>query len=594
MARLLRANRRLVPTAFVLHLQDALPDDYYVVSEPTVRRHELAAVLLGPRAVWVVHARDWSGTIRRGPEGWQAEQPDGTVLDLPDPMPDIQEAERALHDFLADDFPMLQPTVRHLLLLRTQGARFDDDSAPSLLVVNRSSAAERITEMDAMESDEQLPLAEREALALGLRDRHLSHTERAAEPFVFRSGGRRVWTIEALVVYMDQNPEDGIHHLRNGTVARWLAEQGAEHLAQLARTVLARRQSDPRVQLEEFLLGTGLVERPRLKIRPTILDFGYVLSGESATRRLTVRKGAGRGYLFGSAQATRPWIHLEPARFHDGALDAIVTVSTDELFINDQSHSGEILLHFSGTDDPVEIPVRLHVRGVPQPLEQHLTRPLAAMVMTGAPALLLGTLLGALGPVLVRWLPPLAALPAAAWLVGVLVLWLSYGLWRGQSQPAAWPTRFAIRRWLPRLLGWGVALATAVVGGLLLLAALTPVVIEPLEVLVLALFVFALAPFPAALQAAEPDAPPAPRPFHSAEAPRRSLARRLLRWSGAALVGFVFLIALWDLGLLDPNRASAPSLREWVAGQGARLESGLNSIVDDYYLRRYDRRAPER
>ena len=61
---------------------------------------------------------------------------------------------------------------------------------------------------------------------------------------------------------MDRYPSDGIHHLRNGTLAEWLDEEGATHLAQLARSVISHPGIDMHVALETFLLGTGLVGRP--------------------------------------------------------------------------------------------------------------------------------------------------------------------------------------------------------------------------------------------------------------------------------------------------------------------------------------------
>ena len=182
-------------------------------------------------------------------------------------------------------------------------------------------------------------------------DTSLAGTQHTNEPFVFRSGGlfhsgKQVKSIHAAIKHMDRYPEDGIYHLRNGTLAQWLDDQGAEDLAKLAREVVRKRETDPRVTLETFLIGTGLVRRPRLSLRPKAMALPYILSGQKAECLLRVRKGRGRGYLFGGLHTSQPWLRVDPARFSGKPLESVISVSTEALPISNTPHSGAILVEF--------------------------------------------------------------------------------------------------------------------------------------------------------------------------------------------------------------------------------------------------------
>ena len=179
----------------------------------------------------------------------------------------------------------------------------------------------------------------REAVAAALHERRLSVNQRATRPFVFRGGGllgtrARAWTIHDAVKHMDRRPEDGIYHLTNGTLAQWLDEEGAADLAALARHAVDAGRADRRKALEIFLLGTGLVARPRLKTRPKALDLGYAISGETVAGRIRLGRGRGRGYLYGELEPGAPWLEVQPRSFAGGSVDLAVTADTHTLQID--------------------------------------------------------------------------------------------------------------------------------------------------------------------------------------------------------------------------------------------------------------------
>ena len=229
-----------------------------------------------------------------------------------------------------------------------------------------------------------------------------SATQRAPKPFVFRSGGlfgsgTKVRTIRAAVKYMDRHPDDGIYHLRNGTLAQWLEDQEADELAGLARRVATERQTDPRVPLETFLIGTGLVRRPRLALHPRKVRMGYILAGQSSSCDLQVKKGRGRGYLFGRLHSTVPWLSLDPIALSGRPLKVRVGVTTETLPISKAPQEAQITVESNATEEPVAVPVRFRVMGMPSQLNRYLLRPLAGLLAGGFIGAVLGWLLGLSG-----------------------------------------------------------------------------------------------------------------------------------------------------------------------------------------------------
>ncbi len=178
--------------------------------------------------------------------------------------------------------------------------------------------AEAISSMDPAEDGTWLDGQERETVAQALRERRLTATQRASEPFVFRSGGlfgsgKKVWTVQAAVRHMDRHPDDGVYHLHNGTLARWLSEEGAEHLADLAREVMRQPEREPRINLERFLIGSGLVQTaPALAAAQAASTWATSCPGELGASGCSARKGRGRGYLFGGVRTSEPWLRVDP------------------------------------------------------------------------------------------------------------------------------------------------------------------------------------------------------------------------------------------------------------------------------------------
>ncbi|MCC7352943.1 MAG: hypothetical protein IT330_04230 [Anaerolineae bacterium] len=466
------------------------------------------------------------------------------------------------------------------------------------------STATAITNTELPAKGTPLDEDARKAVALALRDRQLTISERAQQPFVFRSGGvlgsgKKVWTVRDAVAHMDRHPADGMYHLRNGTLARWLADQGADHLAALAREVVRQREEDPRIPLETFLISTGLVRRPRLKLRPPRINFGHILSGQSALRMLRVQKGRGRGYLFGALRSRDPWLRIEPSTFSGRPLNAVLTVSTDTLLISQSPQQTEILVESSASEQPVPVPVEFWVVGMPSPLGRYLFRPLAGFLAAGLMGAGIGWLFAASGLRAPQWFAEmlgLATTSAAVWIFLVGFFWAVMGLIRGFLQPVAWPIIYATGRWLFRTLAWGVALSLLV--SVTLWSWQQPysgidVQFSQRTRAVASLLALAFSIVPAALSEIW-SARPAPDNTVDVAAQQPTL-RPVALVSLGIILGFVMMASAHVVRpTWEHVSTSGPitTVKEWVGEQWERLGIGVNGVVDRIYIRYYDRRAP--
>jgi hypothetical protein len=337
-------------------------------------------------------------------------------------------------------------------------------------VATLGSAAEEISSADMPAAGALLDDDVRQELAVALRDRKLTVSQRASQPFIFRSGdvfgsGTEVWTIREAVRHMAAHPESGIYHLRNGTLAAWLHSEGAIHLARAARHVV-RTHTDRRAALETFLIETGLVDRPQLRIRPKEVDLGYLTAGDEVTRRIRVGKGSGRGYLFGTLEPSVPWLSVYPRRFsvESGETEVSVRLETESLPIGQRPSEASIMVHSNASLEPLEIPVRFRVVGMPSALNRYLLRPAAGFVVAGLLGAGVGGLLTVGGAPAASFLAGLEWLPlspAAVWMLAVTLFWAGLGAMRGATQPEAWPISYGMGRWLFRILVWVAALTLA-------------------------------------------------------------------------------------------------------------------------------------
>jgi len=606
MAELLLAKGWAEPDSLVMYLREALPDEYMIVADPTVHGRAVDAVVVGPQGIFVLYVKDWEGEIcpaRHGP--WRGQLASGREVRYPNPAEEVRHATRALRAFLRDEFPSLRPTVWHFVVFMSPNVKLTGSETAEPPAVTREAVAEEITSMEAGPEGPSLDEEMRGELAVALRDRKLTASQRASEPFVFRSdglfgSGKKVWTIRAAVQRMDKHPEDGIYHLRNGTLAQWLSDQGAEHLAELAREVMRQEKTHHRIALETFLLGTGLVRRPPLSVRPKRINLGYILSGETSRSHLRVCKGRGRGYLFGTLQTSDPWLVVEPRTFVGGPLQSVVSVSakTGTLLISPTSYQPNIYVESNASEEPVAVPVHFRVVGMPSCLNRYLVRPLVGLISAGLLGAGVGWSLGHWGIQAPGWLMGLTSGPissAAVWAVLIGLFWAVGGGIRGYFQRLAWPISYAMGRWLLRTLVWGAGLSLLATTALWCWRQLhadpgmSMVHTSRVSTVLLAL-AFAIVP------AARDEIGRARSAKGAAVSlPGRSLLRPLLLAAIGIALMFVLVAGsrvigpVWQQFDVDGAVASAQG---WAGDQWIRLESGLNGFMDQLYVRYYDRRAP--
>ncbi len=576
MAELLLTDPLTAVDSASAYLREALPDDFVVVASPVVCQRPMDALVVGPAGLTII-----SGDAARGAASDAKNRADSD----------------AVRKFLHDEFPAIKPDIRCVRIAPETSHGYTVWKAMTLTGAQDQSLVDALLAGDgaaAHWADADL----RRAVAVALHERRLTVDGRASKPFVFRSGGpfrggARVWTIRGAVRQMDRFPEVGVHHLRDGTLAAWLAEVGAPHLARLARGAVSQAKTDLHAALETFLLGTGLVKRPRLRIRPRVVNLGYVLQGQICGHTAHVRKGRGRGYLFGELATCQPWLHVTPASFKGNAGDAVVSADTDALPISPQPYTAEIILRSSASEELATVPVRLRVVAHPPPLTYLVLRPLVAMVLAGLAGGGLGWLLG-------RTVIPTPVLPVVGrpapqlfWAGLLALIWALLGLARGILQPRAWPTFYATGRWLVRTCAWALGLAMLAVAAVwssnLGFRGRTPDYIALYRAAVTGC---ALAVFPAVLgeiitarRLASPVVAYRPRP-----------------WGRAVAVSAVIGLVL--VGTLLAPRALGPEIVR-LEKQGAfkdagarlgyawdRANNGMNDLIDRLMLRAYDRRAP--
>jgi hypothetical protein len=562
-------------------LQRILPDTYDVVTRTVVRGVSIDAVVIGPSALHLLYARDWQGRLRPARRGsWRERLPSGEVIAHPHPGRQVKRTAKALKALLRDQLPGVRVPIHHHIVLPHAAAPLDLHGVADPPCVTLEHLPRELAALDG-QGQETITEETRALLKEALVGDALTRLGRAAEPFIFRSGGRlggdrRAWTLRQLIGHLDRHPEDGIYHLRNGSLEQWLRQQGDERLARLASEA-AHDGGDPRAVLEQFLQQTGLVSRPRMRSRPAQIDMGYVVVGETARRRWQLEPARGRGYLYGKIQVREPWIQVDDTQFAE-QLETWVTVDTDRLPVDEGPAKGALRVLSSASEEPLEVPVRVRVRPWPSSASRYLWRP--------AVGALVGALLGlSIGWVAARWAPI-----DPRW--GAWSLWpILLGLWGlisggvlGLAQPPGWPVPYALGHWLLRGVTWGVGLAWAAELALWLRVGLLGQGPSFDAAASVALLASGLGLLPAALDIARESRRRRARPFG------RRVRRGLVGLAAVTLL----MGAVW---LFDPTPwllETAPSVYAqgvaWLDAQGQVLQAWRRELS----LHRYDRRAPTR
>lgn len=598
MAELLVANGMPSGNALAAYLGTALTEDYVVVSEPDVRGQPMDVVVVGPGGLCVLHAKDWQGEVMPSQRGaWSERLPDGRQIAHPHPGKETAAATRALRAFLADaQWPANMP-IRHVVVFTDGGTTVSGAGVAGIDVVHMDDVLGTVMASEAAPADSLANGEDRLALADALAEGRLGMNERTPDPFVFRTSGflglrRKVWTVREAIRHMDRNPEDGIAHLRNGTLVRWLEEHNAEHLAAAARQCMREHPNDMRAALEAFLVGFGQVARPRLNAFPRKIRLGYVLSGQSVRTELRLRRGRGRGYLYGRVEPRDNWVRVTPSGLERGVLLATVSAETESLLI--QPYRTAIDVVSSASEEPIPIPLHLQVMPQPSRVNRALLRPLSGALFAGILGILIGWAAArvglaapSLGP-----LPPISA--AVFWPAAVGLAWFVLGAIRGARQAPAWPITYALLRWFLRTLFWAVAIAGLAVlvlwSGEQLAAQTDATIVRSTYLLVLTL-ALASAALPGTVGEVQSSRA-------ASEGNLDSLSRLAQRPSMLGAMGLVLvLVAIVGVQAFDLARRAylespfVGQAQEWIAENWVAWEEDLGDTVNGLLRRYYEERA---
>lgn len=601
MAEQRRVESKPVSTTVEAHLRQVLPAEYLVVGQPQVRGVPLDLVVVGPQGLFVLHPLEWSGQVTPGKgHRWVERAADGQVRRHTSPAAAAERARQALLEFLHDEFPRLKVDIHQFAVLFHPDATLvlRGVSRPPCVTLNALGPEIQSvpTSVRALRSADI-----RQELALALEERQLTRSARVVQPFIFGSGGwfgrgYQARTLKQVIRHLDRYPQDGVYHLRNGTLEQWFRDQGALHLARLAGQTVQNNLRDARAALEAFMLGSGMVQRPRLLARPRRVKLGYVLEGQTAQAALELRKGRGRGYIYGRVEASDPWVQVVPTEI-EGKLQGSVTVDTSMLTIKREPWEGGVRVYSSASDEPTEVPIEVHVVPALPGVARVVLRPLLGLLIGAVLGGAIGLLLGATAidpPLGVRGItdPPLPR--QAAWALVCGALWGVVGMLRGSTWNPVLPTRTCVARWLVRVLLWGITLtALAFLSPYLarwLFPSASAAVSADLEQTI-KLIAVTLAVVPATwgelLDAAAVKA---------GQRKRRNL-RGLLRGIAASLV-IAALLVLLRLGEPLWERWQGASrlgtARVWIEQRWEQLGAWVDDLWGEAYLRQNDRRAPTR
>ena len=591
------------PDPLVDHLRRALSDDFVVAGKPVVWRQEIDAVVVGRRVLVVLYAKGWEGDVCPAQQGpWRAELPSGEEVHHTNPAQEAGRARKALTAFLRDEFPLLDPDIHHLVVLTNPAATRAAGAESSLPVAPVAAIADLIAYWEDESGAEPLDAETQTELANGLRDGRLTRSQRALEPFEFRTSGifgtgRKAWTIQAAIRHIDKHPADGVHHLRNGTLARWLAEQGAPNLAELARYAMQEHIGDSQAAVETLLIGTGLVRRPRLSVRPGRVNVGNILSGDPCGFPLRVSRARGRHYVRCTVTAPEPWLSVEPDILSGHVMEALVVARTDALAISPNPYETNIHFESSVSDESVEVPITLRVVGKLAPLNRYVARPLTGALVGGLMGAAVGSGLGLSGFRAPDWFTGIAwtSTSAATFAILVGLFWAALGAILGYAQPVTWPTLHAVGRWVRRLFVWAATLSVVAVAGLWASRQLS----DPLGL------ALSRAPFGAAVLVALAAAmlPAAVREIQTGRretigpiGPSVQMQIRPLVVGVACATLMVLLVAggrvagfAWDEQGVRDRMVLA---RGRVGERWGLFEGDVNELLDRFLVRYYDRRAP--
>jgi len=594
MAELLAAGGIVEQGSVALYLSEMLPQDHIVVANAMVFQHPLDAVVISPKGLALCQVVDWEAIARLSPRASATGGGDTRSRHL---AAGAQQAIQAMRAFLQDEFPDFQPIIRHFHVVSISKAEFSEWKVLEPTGLRQETLAETLM-ADELAPDATLVDEEaRAALGEALQQRRLARSQRAPKPFIFRSGGpfgtrTRAWSIRSLVRHMDRHPDDGIHHLSNGTLEKWLEEVGAPHLAELARSAVRDSPTDYRQALELFLVGTGLVTRRRPTVRPKQVDLGYIVAGDSASAIVRLhRKG---GYCFGELRTSHPWAQVEPRSFQGEPCRALVTVNTSSLLIDPEPYQARIIVSSRAMPEAVEIPVRFRVVPRPSLFQRVIVRPAGGLLFAGALGAGIGLLM-ALAGVWPGMMPstPAAFGPYAAGAVIGGLLWAICGIIWGALFPLAWPFLYALPRLLAQVLFWALALALIALAGYGLAYWRLGIPLPPLGGLLISavLYGLMLAIVPAVISELV-------RGRRTVRL-RPEKAGRARRWALLAIALMLLLAAV----LLLPQAVESvqrnvqvqnvwASAQERMANFWERLNSEVDELLRQYYLRIYDRRAP--
>ena len=574
--------------------------EYHVVTGPQVEHLGLDAVVVAPSGLFALHTRNWEGRLLVDARGnWQTTLATGKTVKLHDPRAAVAQADRRLRGLLRRELPTLQCEVRHFLVCVSVGIDLSGAKDASPRCVSAQDLAQAITTA-AETAQELLEPEECEHLTRLLSGKVAPVEQKAVRPFEFRASNawglnRRGKTVQEVARYLEQHPDQGLQDLRSGALEQWFAENGEDRLAALAHEIALRPQPSTRVAIETFLVRSGLVRPPTICVRPRWINAGHMVVGETAKVSVHIGKGRGRGYLFGTLETNNQWIKVSPTSF-EGSVNAVITIDSSGLNVTQRAARAELIIWSNASALPLSVPIRNHVHPEPAPAQRYLFRPLVGAGIAGVLGALLGWVCGALGRAIPAWATGMSWLPSTApafYAATVGMLWAVLGGWRGLAQRPAWPLGYALRRWLVRVGLWSAIPVAIVMTWYGFIAWLVPSwashIPPALRGVLPILACLAIIPGTIGEMSAARGRESVQNVGRAGWRARAGRVVTAALASVALLVGSMF--AYQPFGLQRSLLTGTQPARVQVEQQAKRLQDKLNQLIDQAYIRLYDRRS---
>ncbi len=180
----------------------------------------------------------------------------------------------------------------------------------------------------------------------------------------FQIRGNEAETPHEITCLIDENWEQAKELLYNGFLDLWFEHTKKGQLANAAKNIINRYNTEQDIGLEEFVQYLNpKIEKPKLEVNHTHINFGEVHAETRKIMHLEI-KNVNRGFLYGNVELTNKisGLNISPPNIRG---DTVVIVELDtSLLISNKTHQTSLIINTSGGNLTVPISCNVAARTV--------------------------------------------------------------------------------------------------------------------------------------------------------------------------------------------------------------------------------------